>query len=444
MSGYKSKSQSGADGSLSINLLTNATRIIQKGVLWESQQRYALAINEYQQGINLLTRILRNSDDPAIKNELKAKIDSYANHVRVLKQLNFDKDQHPAIDKPRTNSNSQDSSGNATDIPDKDPLLAQIEQLVSVEKPDVQWDDVVGLKSAKEALYQAAILPQNQPGLFKGQRKSWKGILFYGMPGGGKSMLAKALATRAKANVFMQVSSSNLLSKYQGESEKSIRLLFEYARKHTPAIIFIDEVDSLAGKRNENESDSTRRIKNELLVQIDKINDYNDAVLLIGCTNVPWELDEAMRRRFQQRIYIPMPDDETRCSMIQRLAFKCDLTLTPEHVHDISNMLKCHSSADIQTVFNQAINKSLNVAQSSSFFKKGTKADGSQSYIACNESDTGAEQLDISGVPNNQLELHPVSVEDLLFACEYVKPSVDLETIAKYEAWTKSNGMRSS
>merc|ERR1712022_17472 len=137
---------------------------------------------------------------------------------------------------------------------------------IVIESPEVAWSDVAGLEVAKEALQEAVILPLRLPHLFTGQRKPWKGILLYGPPGTGKSYLAKAVATEAKLT-FFSVSSSDLVSKWQGESEKLVKNLFELARERKPSLIFIDEVDSLCGKRTEGENESSRRIKTEFLVQ---------------------------------------------------------------------------------------------------------------------------------------------------------------------------------
>ena len=197
-------------------------------------------------------------------------------------------------------------------------LRAGLTSAILVDKPNIRWDDVAGLEVAKESLKEAVILPIKFPHLFTGKRTPWRGILLYGPPGTGKSYLAKAVATEAKST-FFSVSSSDLVSKWQGDSERYVSLpsflcywekhfihvrccrlvkqLFQMARESKPAIIFIDEVDSLAGTRNEGESEGSRRIKTEFLVQMNGVGHDDTGVLVLGATNIPWQLDPAIKRR---------------------------------------------------------------------------------------------------------------------------------------------------
>ena len=167
------------------------------------------------------------------------------------------------------------------------------------------------------------------PDFFVGLRRPWKGVLLYGPPGTGKTLLAKALATQGKTT-FFNVSPTTFASKWKGESEKLVRILFEMARFYAPSTIFIDEVDSVGTKRSDGESEASKKVLAEMLVQMDGISEMNSEedndknnnkeikpkfVMVMGATNLPWDLDEALRRRFEKRIYISLPNKVGRKQM---------------------------------------------------------------------------------------------------------------------------------
>ena len=208
-------------------------------------------------------------------------------------------------------------------------LIETLEKEVVDTNPNVSFDDIAELDDAKRLLQEAVLLPLMMPELFTGIRRPWKGVLLYGPPGTGKTMLAKALATQGKTT-FFNVSASSLASKWKGESEKLVRLLFEMAHFYAPTTIFIDEVDSIGSKRGSSDSDGSRKVKSELLIQMDGANASSSAganekqegkerkqIMVLGATNRPWDLDEALRRRFEKRVYVALPAEIGRKRMFE-------------------------------------------------------------------------------------------------------------------------------
>ena len=245
-------------------------------------------------------------------------------------------------------------------------LIEMLEREVVDTNPNVSFDDIAELNQAKKALQEAVLLPLIIPDYFKGIRRPWRGVLLYGPPGTGKTMLAKALATQGKTT-FFNVHSSSFASKWRGESEKLVRILFEMARFYAPTTIFIDEVDSLCSKRGEgNEGDGSRRVKAELLVQMEGINSNTSAsaneksdedkrkiVTVMAATNRPWDLDDALRRRFEKRVYIPLPNEKGRLQLFNLNLKKIEVDKNINY-DKLVKLTDGYSGADISNVCREA------------------------------------------------------------------------------------------
>lgn len=208
---------------------------------------------------------------------------------------------------------------------------------------------------AKQALQEMVILPAVRPELFTGLRSPAKGLLLFGPPGNGKTLLARAIATECSAT-FFNISAATLTSKYVGDGEKLVRALFSVARKLQPSIIFIDEIDSLLSERNTGEHEASRRLKTEFLVEFDGLpsNLDSDKIVVLGATNRPQELDEAALRRFTKRVYVALPDQSTREHLIRKLLAKQGCQLPETAIANLAACTKGYSGSDLTALAKDA------------------------------------------------------------------------------------------
>lgn len=289
-----------------------------------------------------------------------------------------------------------------------DESRRKITSEILIVNPKVRFDDVIGLEHAKQALREMVILPLSKPKLFTGLRKPSKGLLMYGPPGNGKTFLAKAAAAECKAT-FFAISSSSIQNKYVGESEKMMRALFTVARERAPSIIFIDEIDSLLTKRSTEEttfSEMVRGMKTEFLVQFDGVSESNDGVVVIGATNTPEALDDAVIRRLNLRVFVPPPNSKERRIYLSKLFHDQRTTITPEQANEIVAATKGFSASDLSALTREAANAAI---------RELTPA-----------------QLKLVEKPS---DLRPISMNDMIAAVANYKASVSPERMEKYLAW---------
>eukprot|EP00191_Tetraselmis_sp_GSL018_P023382 CAMPEP_0177625202 /NCGR_PEP_ID=MMETSP0419_2-20121207/29957_1 /TAXON_ID=582737 /ORGANISM="Tetraselmis sp., Strain GSL018" /LENGTH=336 /DNA_ID=CAMNT_0019126099 /DNA_START=24 /DNA_END=1032 /DNA_ORIENTATION=- len=305
-------------------------------------------------------------------------------------------------------------------------LVEMIERDVLDQDLGATYDDIASLEVAKRTLNEAVTLPLIIPEYFTGIREPWKGILLFGPPGTGKTLLARAVASMNNVK-FFNCSSATLTSKWRGESEKLVKELFAMARHYAPSIIFFDEVDALISQRGgEGEHEASRRFKAELLSQMDGITTRTEAgrsVMVLATTNCPWGLDEAIRRRLEKRIYIPLPQAEARekdlhpssnlesrraMFSIHMKGIPCDKSCD---FQELARLTEGYSGADIKVVCRDA----------SLMPMRRLVVDRSPAEIMALKSQG---KLDVS-----------LSLSDFTSALESTKPSVAACDVRRYVEW---------
>lgn len=314
------------------------------------------------------------------------------------------------------------------------------------KSPQVSWDDLAGLSVAKATLRDAVLLPLKFPNLFANSgRRPWSGILMYGPPGTGKSLMAKAAVSEMEAYgaerrvTFLNASASDIMSKWQGESERLVRGLFAEARRRAPSVIFIDEIDSIISQRGvggggSGSEMSAERVKAEFLVQMQGLGSDNTGVLVLGATNLPWLIDEAARRRFERRIYFPLPDEATRLEMFKRIMDKCEHTMSEADFCETARATEGYSGSDLATLCQAALMKPVHRMQAWRWFKRTPRG-----VEMARQEEPWSFESDFFDLPQDVVP-PPVDVQDVRDALNSTKPTVDADQLELYEMWTAEFG----
>lgn len=388
------------------HLASLATRATERALSYDEQGRRSDAERGYERAASVLRRALNihvrfpgYSERPQI-GALRGKLEKHLGMVEgrlsaIRKGLRGEKGDGKVVGEWETE------------------MEKRIENEILDKSPGISWEDVSGLDGVKAALKEMVVLPAKRPDLYQGLRAPAKGMLLFGPSGTGKSLVAKAVASESEAT-FFSISASSFASKYHGESEQLMKALFQVAKKRQPSFIFIDEIDSILGKRGGDEHEASRKLKTEFLCMFDGATTAtDDRIFIMAASNRPQDLDEAVRRRLPKRFYVPLPDTATRFDMMKKLRDKPGVAwnVSDGELWEVAATLRWFSGSDVNALCKEAVLMPLR--------------------------DLGADVHNIA-----TSSVRPVVKGDLLRAKDAIRPNTSRQQLAEFDAWTQSYGTR--